>query len=110
MLAMPQMRSTKTEPLPNELGHVSVTYEGAPSPRELLELVVVQAQAALRGLDATAAKEEEENAEDAEETLRLSTKEAAKRETARMAKLKEDDNVQLRKFWCVCFASHQSLY
>lgn len=58
MLAMPQMRPIRTEPGPDR-DSVSVVYEGGPSPRELLESVVIQATSALKGLTATAAKEEE---------------------------------------------------
>lgn len=56
MLAMPQMRPARTEPGPTS-DTVTVTYEGSPSPRELLENIVVQATVALKGLSATAAPE-----------------------------------------------------
>ncbi|KAL1412563.1 hypothetical protein Q8F55_000310 [Vanrija albida] len=58
MLAMPQMRPVRTEPGPDK-DTVNVVYEGGPSPRELLESVVIQATSALKGLTSTAAKEEE---------------------------------------------------
>lgn len=48
MLAMPQMRPAKSVPQGDDL--VEVTYEGSASPRELLENIVIQAQAALKGL------------------------------------------------------------
>lgn len=54
MLAMPQMRAVKAVPGPDD-DTVEVTYEGAPSPRELLETVVIQATAALKGLSSTTA-------------------------------------------------------
>lgn len=49
---MPQMRPVQRVPVLGEPGHVEVTYEGAPSPRELLENIVIQAHAALKGLKA----------------------------------------------------------
>jgi hypothetical protein len=49
MLAMPQMRPMATEPGP-QADSVLVTYECRPSPRELLETLVIQAAATLRGL------------------------------------------------------------
>lgn len=52
MLAMPQMRPTRIEPGPDANTHY-VTYEGNPSPREMLEMIVIQATAALKGLSAT---------------------------------------------------------
>lgn len=51
MLAMPVMRPTSYAPGPDP-GHLSVTYEAGPSPRELLENVVLQANAALKSLTA----------------------------------------------------------
>lgn len=52
MLAMPAMRPTSRTPGPDP-DSVTVTYCASPSPRELLEGAVIQAEAALKGLSAT---------------------------------------------------------
>lgn len=58
MLAMPSMRPTKVGPGPDPQS-VSVLYEGSPSPRELLENVVIQATAALKSLSGNTEKPED---------------------------------------------------
>lgn len=58
MLAMPSMRPSKVEPGPDPQS-VYVLYQGSPSPRELLETVVIQATAALKGLSSTTEKPED---------------------------------------------------
>ena len=50
---MPQMRPVKSEVDPKDPYCRVVTYEGAPSPRELLELCVIQAKAALKSFNDT---------------------------------------------------------
>ncbi len=104
MLAMPQMRPAKTEPAPNTSGQgpkqILVTYEGASSPRELLENCIIQAQAALKGLQATAAKDEtEKTTEEEEMELRLSARELANREALNREEEKQNENFQLSEFW-----------
>lgn len=91
MLAMPQMRAMKTEPglAP---GTIDITYEGAPSPRELLENVVIQATAALKGLQATLAPQEEE-ATDLTQSLHAPPLESS-------SQVADDQNiVALEAFW-----------
>ncbi|BEJ13516.1 hypothetical protein CspHIS471_0306900 [Cutaneotrichosporon sp. HIS471] len=58
MLAMPSMRPVKIGPGPDSQS-VSILYEGSPSPRELLENVVIQATAALKGLSGNTEKPED---------------------------------------------------
>lgn len=48
---MPQMRPVKSEVDPKDPSCRIVTYEGASSPRELLENCVIQARAALKSLE-----------------------------------------------------------
>lgn len=58
MLAMPSMRPTKVGKGPDP-ETVYILYEGSASPRELLESVVIQATAALKGLSSTNEKPED---------------------------------------------------
>ena len=61
MLAMPSMRPVRKTPVDGAAGdeqQLEIVYEGSPSPRELLESCVIQAQAALKGLAATAYRDE----------------------------------------------------
>lgn len=102
MLAMPQMRAVKAVPSAEDASTVEVTYEGAPSPRELLETVVIQATAALKGLSSTAAPEESDDESDEQDILQLSAAEAQKREekqkqTSRCAA--GTQNAVLTAFW-----------
>lgn len=53
MLAMPQMRPVKSELDPKDPNRRVVIYEGASSPRELLEVCVIQAKAALKSFSDT---------------------------------------------------------
>jgi len=53
MLAMPQMRPVKSEVDPTDPNRRVVIYEGASSPRELLEVCVIQAKAALKSFNDT---------------------------------------------------------
>lgn len=101
MLAMPQMRQIRSEPVQREKDQLQVTYEGGPSPRELLESCVIQAQAALKGLNATEVDDEqvEKDAQELEEANRLSLAEYKKREMIRAAARKVDESYKLRVFW-----------
>ena len=98
MLAMPRMRTAKVRPDPSSSGLQNiVTYEGAPSPRELLENIVIQAQAALRGLSA-GEKPKSENGEDGVEPNQSEDKDDKKDnvDTAQKGAAAE-----LRSFWYV---------
>lgn len=99
MLAMPQMRPAKYEPLPDQPGSMSVTYEGSPSPRELLESVVIQAQAALKGLEGTATKDEPAKDSGDESMLRMSAAEVAKEKADKLKERRHDANARLEDFW-----------
>ncbi|WVF68400.1 hypothetical protein IAT40_003165 [Kwoniella sp. CBS 6097] len=99
MLAMPQMRASKISPSPDAPNQVIVTYEGASSPRELLESCVIQAQAALKSLQGFAAAAQEEKDETmTEEDKRISMAEQARREREKKEDEKHDPNVQMRLF------------
>lgn len=99
MLAMPQMRPVSSTIDPDDPQRRIVIYEGASSPRELLESCVIQAQAALKGLDATKPKDVEANQDDVEQSLRMSATEVAEKEKETLAKTKADQNAQLQEFW-----------
>lgn len=105
MMAMPQMRPAASRPLEDEPGQVEVTYEGAPSPRELLENIVIQAHAALKGL-----KPKKRSPEDAKDygadSIDSLREEAAKRgslstrhELADTQKTEVQDVAMLESFW-----------
>ncbi|WVR07973.1 hypothetical protein IAU60_005016 [Kwoniella sp. DSM 27419] len=96
MLAMPQMRSVRTAPTPNDPFSLNVIYEGAPSPRELLENCVIQARAALKGLK-TGQHVNEIVDGDIIEGSRL-TSEAVQREVQDRAEEETDTNLVLRVF------------
>lgn len=95
---MPQMRPGASEPIPTEPGQKLVTYEGAQSPRELLENVVIQSQAALKGLGATAYKAP---IRDEEEEMRMSMEEMKRKKAESDQEAMEREPSQLKAFWCV---------
>ena len=106
MLAMPQMRPASEKPDPKfPVQQKIVTYEGAPSPRELLESCVIQAQAALKGLTKSVKTDEDEKHDEAEEArgreqlLRMTTAEKEADELKKQALLLEDDSAALKAFW-----------
>jgi hydrogenase maturation factor len=103
MLAMPQMRSTSIKPSPNDPYSRIVTYEGSASPRELLENCVIQAGAALIGLNAVEKVSQQEaktwKQKTKEEKARMTLSEAAKHEAEVQAEKDKDEDVQLRVFW-----------
>lgn len=86
------MRAAKRNPLPS--GQIEVTYEGAPSPRELLENVVIQAKAALKGLQT-----QQEIKEVTEQELRLSKESAEQMRRDRQQASRPRENEELRIFW-----------
>jgi len=84
---------------PNEVPQKLVTYEGAPSPRELLESCVIQAQAALKGLKATSAKPDDRPSN--EDEMSLSVAQAAQRDMDKEEEQLQDENFKLMTFWWV---------
>lgn len=100
MLAMPQMRPASSDIDPKDPTQKTVTYEGSSSPRELLESCVIQAQAALKGLEATAGVLEDEEM-DAETAMRMSMAEAKAKANEKRAVALADENEQLKTFWSV---------
>ncbi|WVO14986.1 hypothetical protein L204_102629 [Cryptococcus depauperatus] len=100
MLGMPQMRPVRTRPLEGSEDSLVVTYEGAPSPRELLEFVAIQAQAALRGLrhvGSTASEETKVDQEMTEEELQTS-KEDIQKKAMTKPEGPRDENATLEAF------------
>lgn len=100
------MRSVEFEPACESVQQgpkqVLVTYEGASSPRELLESCCIQARAALRGLRSTACNDEFGTEKEEDETiLRLSKAEAAERDEERREEERQDENFVLKEFWFV---------
>nr|XP_019009265.1 uncharacterized protein I206_05913 [Kwoniella pini CBS 10737]OCF48046.1 hypothetical protein I206_05913 [Kwoniella pini CBS 10737] len=98
MLAMPQMRPVSIAPCPDSPGFITVTYEGSSSPRELLENCVIQAQAALKGLQAVSDISKPKEIDMTEEEKRLSRAEVARREREQKEGERLDANAQLRTF------------
>ncbi|TYJ53196.1 hypothetical protein B9479_006174 [Cryptococcus floricola] len=99
MLGMPSMRPARSVQTPNDPTSSTITYEGAPSPRELLENVVIQAQAALRGLQGVqSADEEEKDRKLTEEELRASKAEVDRLAQKRVEQEKNDENSVLKAF------------
>jgi Mg/Co/Ni transporter MgtE len=107
MLAMPQMRPVKSEVDPKDPSCRIVTYEGASSPRELLEVCVIQAKAALKSLNETRPAGLCEG--DMKERLRQEALQRTKEEQEEAIKAEaewdeinaEDD--QLKAFWYFLF-------
>jgi hypothetical protein len=101
MLGMPQMRPVKSLISPTDPAQRFVTYEGAASPRELLESCVIQAKAALKGLKATTAVQvDEPDPVDEEERLRMTAEEWKAKQTKK-AKNIDAQNAELEAFWWV---------
>ncbi|KIR36597.1 ubiquitin-conjugating enzyme family protein [Cryptococcus deuterogattii MMRL2647] len=97
MLGMPQMRQAKSVLSPTVPNSLIITYEGAPSPRELLENVVLQAKAALKGLEGVPLAQIE-GLELTEEELRTNIKELEKKEAERVERESLDENSVLKAF------------
>jgi hypothetical protein len=110
MMAMPQMRPIKSEPDEEDPNYRVVTYEGASSPRELLENCVIQARASLKGLkgiQVTVAERkspsttEKQDKRKAEKALQL-TKDEDETARANLEGSKTEDE-QLSHFWWVTY-------
>ena len=107
ILAMPQMRPAKSEPVAeisqNTSGgskQVLVTYESTFSPRELLENCSIQAQAALRGLQVTATTDEFVRTRgDRELEIQMTSSDTVRREARKLEEDSNDENIQLILFW-----------
>jgi hypothetical protein len=103
MLAMPQMRPVKSEVDPKDPSCRIVTYEGASSPRELLENCVIQAKAALKSLNETRTSglcegdQQEKQRQEALQRTKEEQEEALKAEAEWDDTNAEDD--QLKAFW-----------
>lgn len=107
MLAMPQMRPTKFEVDEKDPNFWTVTYEGASSPRELLENCAIQAKAALKSLSEIHKSIEGECSDEQKEARRLEAayrtkeeQEAAMKAEAEWQETSVEDD-KLKAFWYV---------
>ncbi|WVQ77522.1 hypothetical protein IAR50_007208 [Cryptococcus sp. DSM 104548] len=99
MLGMPFMRPARSAQTVGDARSLTITYEGAPSPRELLENVVIQARAALRGLQGVQpADEGEKDRKLTEEELRASKAEVDRLALKKLEQEKDDENSALKAF------------
>ena len=73
-------------------------YEGSSGPRELMEAIVIQAQAALKGLEGVKPTEQA-IAEMTEEQKRMTSDDKGKGKEKDFPQSPE--NLKLRQFWCV---------
>ena len=102
-MAMPCMvvssvRPTKTTANKSSTRERVVTYEGSAGPRELLEAIVIQAQAAMKSLEGF--KEPDRPAEEmTEEEKRMTTRELKGKE--KETDFQAEENTKLIKFWFV---------
>ncbi|KAH8092454.1 ubiquitin conjugating enzyme family protein [Cristinia sonorae] len=84
MMAMPIMVGTSAKAMPSKrsgkqcIRERTIIYEGSSGPRELLEAIVIQAQAALKGLSPSKPAEEAEDAEMTEEQKRQTSDDKGK--------------------------------
>ena len=105
MLAMPQMRAVKAELDEKNPTCKIVTYEGASSPRELLENCVIQAKAALKSLQqppksSSTQKEQLNEKRELLEALKRTKEEQIKVfKTEAEKQASEQDKELLRVFW-----------
>jgi len=74
-------------------------YEGSSGPRELMEAIVIQAQAALKGLEGVRSTTEKNIAEMTEEQKRMTSDDKGKGKEKEFPQSPE--NLKLRQFWCV---------
>lgn len=85
--------SSKTSPQVRER---TIIYEGSSGPRELLEAIVIQAQAAMKGLEPTIRAEEEALEEMTEEQKRMTQDDKGKGKD--LAKIISEENIKLLGF------------
>ncbi len=114
MMAMPTMVQTSSTPLKVQAGlskrgpgtgpaprERTIIYEGSSGPRELMESIVIQAQAAIKGLGVLP-EDVVKNKVMSEEEKRQSTLVAPDQGKGKSKALPiSDDNLKLRKFWYV---------
>ena len=85
--------SSKSSP---QIRERTIIYEGSSGPRELLEAIVIQAQAAMKGLEPTIRAEEEAKAEMTEEQKRMTSDEKGKGKD--IFKMSSEENTKLLGF------------
>lgn len=77
-----------------------ILYEGSSGPRELLESIVIQAQAAIKGLEGMKPLDlDHQEGEMTECEKRMTASEKGKQKE--MADATPDENLSLLRFWCV---------
>lgn len=108
MMAMPIMVVASIKPKAPIAGSGSrpaqreriIMYEGSSGPRELLESIVIQAQAAIKGLEGMKPAETEgQDGEMTESEKRMTASEKGKQKE--LADATPDENINLLRFWCV---------
>lgn len=104
MMAMPIMVPSSAAPqsstIPRRAGPVerTVVYEGSSGPRELMEAIVIQATAAVKGLKSTEPAASEQMTEAEKRTLAGDGKGKGRESVAIMS----EENSKLLEFWYVC--------
>lgn len=78
-----------------------VIYEGSSGPRELLEAIVIQSQAALKGLEGVKSATDQAEEEMTEEQKRMTRDDKGKRKEAEP--IQSPENLKLFHFWYVGF-------
>ncbi|KIP10382.1 hypothetical protein PHLGIDRAFT_85130 [Phlebiopsis gigantea 11061_1 CR5-6] len=105
MMAMPIMVAASVKTVTSRKGSSkntpqirerTIVYEGSSGPRELLEAIVIQAQAALKGLEPTIRAQEEAKAEMTEEQKRMTSDDKGKGKD--VLKMSSEENTKLLGF------------
>lgn len=105
MMAMPIMVVSSVKTVPSRKGSSrtspqirerTIVYEGSSGPRELLEAIVIQAQAAMKGLEPSVRAEEESRDEMTEEQKRMTQDDKGKGKD--LLKIISEENIKLLGF------------
>ena len=109
-MAMPIMVPVSTKPIPSKK-HAGngrgasargtreriVIYEGSSGPRELMEAIVIQSQAALKGLEGVKSVAEQNLGEMTEDQKRMTREDKGKGKEAEP--IQSPENLKLLQFW-----------
>lgn len=108
MVAMPIMIPSSSTDVAGQSGSKRVRqrlviYEGSSGPRELMESLVIQATAAMKGLEGTGSAKDKEQKEMTEAEKRVLTVNAASTNGKGKGKERQmnEDNARLLQFWYV---------
>jgi hypothetical protein len=96
----PSTRNNVKQPAKRVIRERTVVYEGSSGPRELLEAIVIQAQAAIKGLEGNKTLLQQERKEMTEEEKRVTSdgKDVTNKGKGKESADENDDNRKLRKF------------